>query len=137
MTDRIQPASTDAAPNVSIHIGAQVNESFSGYTLTARMPDGQLIFQGPKFIEGKGQELSKVKLTALLNFLGTNGDRLSAYGEDLQLTFWSNDDELARVWKEAVEAGFNFKGTRHVRLWNSIAADLSRDRLRMNILGCN
>ena len=117
---------------VNIFVGAHIEEKYSGYTLSARMPDGRLVFRGPRFIEGRGQSEAGVKLAALNMFLESSRDLLSSYGEGLKMCFWSNDDALAGAWKKRLQEP---AAERDPGIWDRIMDGLSRCGASMEVRG--
>ncbi len=84
---------------VVMHIGAKVDELYSGYALTAKMPDGRLLFRGPCFLEGRYEDTGAVKLAALGIFLRHAENVFGKYGDGLKLFLWSSDEKLNESWR--------------------------------------
>ena len=93
---------------VVMHIGAKLDELYSGYALTAKMPDGRLVFRGPCFLEGRYEDTGAVKLAALGNFLSHAENVFGKYGDGLKLFLWSSDGKLnesLRLYRELRASG--------------------------------
>ncbi len=132
--DYLGALSSNGIPGtVVMHVGAKLDELYSGYALTAKMPDGRLLFKGPCFLEGHFEDTNTVKLIAIRSFLNRAEDVFGRYGDGLKLFLWSADEKLNRSWRTYLDA--RAAGREDPSLWDPVVKCLAAHSSEMEVVG--
>ena len=125
---------SDGIPGtVVMHVGAKLDELYSGYALTAKMPDGKLLFKGPCFLEGHYEDTNTVKLIAIRRFLDRAENIFGRYGDGLKLFLWSADRKLNDSWRSYLDT--RAAGSTEPSIWDPVASCLAEHRSEMEVVG--
>ena len=132
--DYVGAMGSDGIPGVVVmHVGAKLDDLYSGYALTAKMPDGRLLFKGPCFLEGHYEDTNTVKLIALKSFLSRADDVFGKYGDGLKLFLWSADEQLNQSWRAYLEA--REAGEEGPSIWDPILNCVAAHGSELEVLG--
>lgn len=118
---------------VIMHVGAKLDELYSGYALTAKMPDGRLLFKGPCFLEGHFEDTNTVKLIAIRSFLNRAENVFGRYGDGLKLFLWSADGKLNESWRAYLED--RAAGNTGPSIWDPVTSCLAAHGSEMEVVG--
>ena len=132
--DYLGAMNSDGIPGVIVmHVGAKLDDLYSGYALTAKMPDGRLLFKGPCFLEGHYEDTCTVKLIAVRSFLSRAENIFGKYGDGLKLFLWSADEELNESWRDYLAA--RAAGDCGPSIWDPVTSCLSAHGSELEVLG--